>query len=285
MVVLVRDGKIELPSEAEGFFSALTPEMITSEYAHTRTAMNTASGAGPQGTGEVILTSGRIAGDWYYVSWVPVEEYEEYIASKAAEGTILHRTGGLSKYSSIEELGITREDLQKDFFTISTGKKKKYFCIPVSVEALGRIFVCCNSVEGMNAAFLGDTFTQIMIVVAMLTGLVTWCFSVQWLVGGESTKEQKKRYTPEAVKKRTTRLTIMSMAVVTFFAFLTVMMQCMYQEYRIGISALSLLRLQAEKAENEEYYEDVPETERYEHLGRTHIRSVILSRSAISREE
>ncbi len=93
MVVLVRDGKIELPSEAEGFFSALTPEMITSEYAHTRTAMNTASGA------------------------------------------------------------------------------------------------------------------------------------------------------------------------------------------------LSLLRLQAEKAENEEYYEDVPETERYEHLGRTHIRSVILSRSAISREE
>ena len=123
--------------------------------------------------------------------------------------------------------------------------------------------------EGVNAAFLGDTITQILLVAAMLTGLVTWCFSVQWLIGGGSTEEQKKKYTPEAVKKRTTRLTIMSTAVVTFFAFLTVMMQCMYQEYRIGISALSLLRLQAEKAENEDYEEYVPETERYERLGRT----------------
>ena len=303
MVVLVRDGKIELPAEAEGLFSALTPEMITNEYAHTRTAMNTPFGDEAQGTGEVLLTSGRIAGDWYYVSWVPVEEYEEYIAShlsveelleaqefdndtevfvvqaetgtsdsgspKADEGTIVYRTGGLSKYCAIEDLGITREDLQKDSFTISTGKNKKYICIPISVESLGCIFVCCNSVEGVNAAFLGDTITQILLVAAMLTGLVTWCFSVQWLIGGESTKEQKKKYTPEAVKKRTTRLTIMSTAVVTFFAFLTVMMQCMYQEYRIGISALSLLRLQAEKAEIEDYEEYVPETERYERLGRT----------------
>ena len=173
MVVLVRDGKIELPAEAEGLFSALTPEMITNEYAHTRTAMNTVSGVGAQGSGEVLLTSGRIAGDWYYVSWVPVEEYEEYLASHlsmgefleaqefdndtevfvvqagvpsasgaaqaetdtadasdpgesdTAEGTILYSTKGLSKYSSIGDLGITREELQKDSFTIKTGKKKK----------------------------------------------------------------------------------------------------------------------------------------------------------------
>ena len=37
MVVLVRDGRAELPPEAEGMFPALTPEMITNEYVQTRT--------------------------------------------------------------------------------------------------------------------------------------------------------------------------------------------------------------------------------------------------------
>ena len=30
---------------------------------------------------DVLLTSGRIAGDWYYVRWTPVQEYDDYIMS------------------------------------------------------------------------------------------------------------------------------------------------------------------------------------------------------------
>ena len=320
MVVLVRDGRAELPPEAEGMFPALTPEMITNEYVQTRTPRS--------GGGDVFLTGGRIAGDWYLVRWIPEEVYMDYITSHLSEeelldaqefdndteafvvrtaapaaenagtdaaasagqdaedGAILYQTKGLTKYSSIAELGITREDLNKDSFTIETDNGKKYICIPVSAELLGHIFVCCNSVEGMNAAFVGDTVTQILLAAAMMAGLVTWCFSVQWLVGGETEEErQERRYNPDQVKKRTVRLTVMSTAVVTFFAFLTVMMQCMYQETRVGLNVLSLLQIQAADAEKNDNDTGAPETERYERLGITVSEMITEERALLEREK
>ena len=303
MVVLIRDGKAELPPEAESVFPALTPEMVTNEYVQTRTSRS-------GGAGDVFLTGGRIAGDWYLVRWVPEEAYTEYIMSRlseeelleaqsfdndteafvvqtaAGDAAILYQTKGLAKYSSIGELGISREDLNRDSFTIETEGGKKYICIPISAERLGHTFVCCNSVEGMNAAFVGDTITQILLAAAMMAGLVTWCFSVQWLVGGYTEEErQKRRYTPDQVKKRTARLTVMSTAVVMFFAFLTVMMQCMYQETRVGLNVLSLLQIQAEDAEKNDNDTSEPETERYERLGETVSEMLTADRALCEREK
>lgn len=302
LVVRVRNGQVELPPEAEGLFTGLTPEMITNEYMQTRTKLEAPAGSGSAAddSGEVILTSGRIDGEWYYIAWIFDEAYKEYIRShlsekellealeydndteilvvqtgaasentaNAEEGVILYKTKGLAEFDSLDDLGITREDLKKDYFTIGSDKDKKYFCIPIGMDTIGHTFVTCNSVEGLRAAFIGDSVTQILLVAAMLTGLIVWCFSVQWLVGEKTADEdQKRRYDLETVRKRTTRLAVMSTAVVTFFAFLTVMMQCMFQENRVGINMLSLLQVQVEEAAENGDDIVMPETERYERLG------------------
>lgn len=280
IVVRVRNGQVELPQEAEGLFAGVTPEMVTNEYTQTRTKMLAPAGSGSaeSDSRDVFLTCGRIDGEWYYLSWTLDEAYKEYVMSHlseeellegleldsdteifivqtgagsedpagAEEGAILHKIKGFAEFDSLSDLGITPEDLGKDYFMIEKNKER-FLCIPIEMETLGQTLVSCNSMENLSAAFIGDTITHILLAAAMLTGLITWCFSVQWLVGGKTADEdQKKRYTPEAVKKRTTRLTAMSAAVVTFFTFLTVIMQCMFQENRIGISILSILQTQAE---------------------------------------
>ena len=295
MVVRVRNGRVELPPEAEGLFAGITPEMVTNEYTQTRTKMMVPAGSGSAeaDSREVILTGGRIDGEWYYLAWTLDEEYKEYITSHlseeeliegleldsdteifvvqtgagAEEGAALHKIKGFAEFDSLDDLGITPEDLKKDYFTIEKNKKK-FLCIPIEMETLGHTFVSCNSMENLSAAFIGDTITHILLAAAMLTGLITWCFSVQWLVGGKTADEdQKKHYTPEAVKKRTTRLTVMSTAVVSFFAFLTVVMQCMFQENRIGIGVLSMLQSQVEDAAKNDDDIGMPAAERYERLG------------------
>lgn len=91
LVVRVRNGQVELPPEAEGLFTGLTPEMITNEYMQTRTKLEAPAGSGSAAddSGEVILTSGRIDGEWYYIAWIFDEAYKEYIRSHLSEKELL----------------------------------------------------------------------------------------------------------------------------------------------------------------------------------------------------
>ena len=277
MVVRVSNGKVELPPEAAGLFPVLTAEMVTSEYEQTGTEIASDSGSDTDGAqNQVLLTSGRIGGDWYFVRWTSVEEYDAYIRSHLSADTlaetvesvndielfiirsdpdsageegsaILHKTKGLSKYSTLDELGITREDLDTEKFSLRTENGKEYICFPIEIENLGYTAVCCNAVEGERLAILGDVIAQVLFAAVMLAGLITWCYSVQWLVRRESLDDkQKEKYSPQAVRRRTTRLTVMSTLVVTLFAFTTVMVQYMYQENRIGRNVLSTLQTQIE---------------------------------------
>ena len=320
MVVRVRDGKIELPPEAEGLFDALSPEMVTEEYVQTRLHWNTESAPVETGVeiaghaGEVFLTSGRIKGDWYYISWTPVEAYDEYVSSHLSRegllealeydentelfmvssteqeeenrGAILHMTKGLSKYRSIDELGITGEDLKEEQFTMETDNGKRYICFPIEMENVGVTVVYCNSVEREKAAFLGDIISQIVFAGIMLAGLITWCFSVQWLVRRETlSEEQKLKYSPKVVKKRTTRLTVMSTIVVTLFAFMTVMIPYMYQENRIGNNVLELIDTQVEDEEKNSFGVQNQELHRYERLGKTVSSMLTQDPALLSREK
>ena len=298
MVVRVSNGKVELPPEAAGLFPVLTAEMVTSEYEQTGTEIAGDSGSDTDGAqNQVLLTSGRIGGDWYFVRWTSVEEYDAYIRSHLSADTlaetvesvndielfiirsdpdsageegsaILHKTKGLSKYSTLDELGITREDLDTEKFSLRTENGKEYICFPIEIENLGYTAVCCNAVEGERLAILGDVIAQVLFAAVMLAGLITWCYSVQWLVRRESLDEkQKEKYSPQAVRRRTTRLTVMSTLVVTLFAFTTVMVQYMYQENRIGRNVLSTLQTQIEDGKNTNQSLREMDAERFTALG------------------
>lgn len=298
MVVRVRGGNVELPPEAAGLFPVLTAEMVTAEYEQNRTDI--AGGSGSE-TGEtldqVLLTCGRIGGDWYFVRWTPVEEYDAYIRSHLSveslsetvesvndielfmvrtdpdpaeedSSVILHKTRGLSKYSTLDELGVSREDMSAETFSLRTDNGKEYVCFPIEIGNLGYTAVCCNAVEGERLAILGDIIAQILFAAVMLVGLITWCYSVQWLVRRESLDEKhREKYGPQAVKKRTTKLTVMSTLVVTLFAFTTVMVQYIYQENRIGRNVLDTLRTQIEDGRKANHNLREMDEERFTALG------------------
>ena len=104
----------------------------------------------------------------------------------------------------------------------------------------------------------------------MLAGLITWCYSVQWMVREESLDEKRRlRYIPERVKKRTIRLTILSTMLVTLFGFTTVMVQFMYHENRIGSNVLAMLETQMVDGSSIGMALDELDTERYTGWGET----------------
>jgi len=71
------------------------------------------------------------------------------------------------------------------------------------------------------------------------------------------------------VKRRTTRLTIMATLVVTLFGFITVMVQYMYQENRIGTNVLNMLETQLRDGGRIENELSAIGTEKYTRLGET----------------
>ena len=220
MAVRATNGKPDLPAEAAGMFPELTAEIIRDEYVQTRTV----KAKGEEAPVDVLLTSGRIAGDWYYVRWTPVQEYDDYIMSyfdkthllkemsdlysgeiflvsaddhdaEGGKGTILYGTEGIKEFGTLSEIGVREEDLQKDYY------------------------------------------------------------------------DQVKNYTPEAVRRKTARLGGMSVLLVFIVAFLTVAMQYMYQEDKVGSATLTLLENQVE-AETQTVPEiNRKDSERYKELG------------------
>ena len=319
MVVRVRKGAVELPAEAEGMFPALSPDMITDEYCQSRVEWHADPSAGTERDRitEVFLTSGKIAGEWYCVSWVPIEDYDVYIRSHLSEEhlpeildmvhdvelfmvaapsddpaaseedsmTLLHKTKGLSEFSTLADLGLTREDLKAENFTLQTGRGETYICIPMEVENLGYTLVCCNSIKGEKAAYLGDVLDLILFAAIMLAGMITWCYSVQWLVRKEALKEEdRKKYSPGVVKKRTTVLTLMAALTVTLFAFTIVMVQFLFQENRIAGNMLDIFSVQIEDAKNSTPGIYALETERYTEFGKT-VSSMITEDSSLLRRK
>ncbi|MDO5455290.1 MAG: mechanosensitive ion channel [Eubacteriales bacterium] len=279
MVVRCAGGRADTPREAAGMFPGLSSEVIENEYAQTRVVKETGEGA-PL---EVILTSGRIADDWFYVRWTPASEYDEHIrasvdkiqllnkmaaeyggemfliaadeedpegaAKTGEEGTILFSTDGLSDYASIADLGVTQKDLGKESFELTLRQKGTYICIPVKLQS-GQCFVCCYSLAEERAGFNGNVITQILFALALLTGLITWCYSVAWMVVTKELREdQLGQYTPAAVKKKTARLGGAYVLLMFIVAFLTVAMQFMYEEDSTGSTALGILARQLEEGE------------------------------------
>lgn len=293
MVVRVTNGSIDLPREAAGMFSELSADTVRDEYTQT-IGVKTKGEAEPV---DVILTSGRIAGDWYYVKWTPVQEYTDYIKSyfdkehlleeiselyrgetflaavndndtDGEKGTILYETKGLKDFGTIAELGVTEEDLRKDYFVLSLHSGDEYICTPAELES-GRVFVCCDSVMEEKAAFVGDILTQIVFASFLFVVLIVWCYYATAMAStNQLDDDQIRNYTPEAVKRRTVRLGSMSVLLVFTVAFLTVAMQYMYQEDKVGSAALTLLEKQVEAESQTAPQMNKKDTERYAFLGR-----------------
>ena len=244
---------------------------------------------------DVLLTSGRIAGDWYYVRWTPVQEYDDYIMSyfdkthllkemsdlysgeiflvsaddhdaEGGKGTILYGTEGIKEFGTLSEIGVREEDLQKDYFEFSLGGTE-YICSPAVLES-GRTIVCCDSIEEEKAAFYGEIITQLLFAAFLISVLIVWCYySTVMVIKNKLSDDQVKNFTPEAVRRKTARLGGMSVLLVFIVAFLTVAMQYMYQEDKVGSATLTLLENQVE-AETQTVPEiNRKDSERYKELG------------------
>ena len=220
MAVRATNGKPDLPAEAAGMFPELTAEIIRDEYVQTRTVKV----KGEEAPVDVLLTSGRIAGDWYYVRWTPVQEYDDYIMSyfdkthllkemsdlysgeiflvsaddhdaEGGKGTILYGTEGIKEFGTLSEIGVREEDLQKDYFEFSLGGTE-YICSPAVLES-GRTIVCCDSIEEEKAAFYGEIITQLLFAAFLISVLIVWCYySTVMVIKNKLSDDQVKNYTP-----------------------------------------------------------------------------------------
>ena len=180
MAVRMRGGQLELPPEAEGLFANLSPDMVAGEYTQTRTTWN--GGSGSATAEEVFLTSGHIAGE--LIDALDSAEDADFLVIDKNSGndedewTLAYKTGALSKYSSLSDLGITGKELESERFWTATDDGKEYLCSPIETENLSYMLVCCNYVEDEKAAFIGDIIMQILFAAVLLAGLITWCYSV-----------------------------------------------------------------------------------------------------------
>lgn len=281
MVVRIANGSLDIPKEAAGMLPELSAENVEKEYEQAQLSLKAGEGS-PM---NVLLTSGRIANDWYYVRWTPAKDYFDYVTSnisisqlleemsdeyggemfivssgttgnesdtlvpaiRAKKGTILYGTDGLRDHASIQDLGLSEEDLKKNNFSLNLTEKDAYICTPVKL-ASGQVFVSCYSVSDGKYAFKGNIVTQILFAFALLVGLITWCYSVIWMVAAEElSEEQLKKYTPSGVRKRTARLGSMSVLLVFVVAYMTVAMQYMYEEAKTASASLGLLGRQLEE--------------------------------------
>ena len=292
MAVRVTNGSLDLPREAAGMFPGLTADDVLNEYVQTRLVQEQGEGA-PM---EVLLTSGKAADDWYIVSWKPAKEYDDFVkantdkeavlkglsdyysgeiflvsaedSADGEKGTILYGTTGANELRTISEFGVSEEDLRKEYFDLETAGGNQYICIPVALES-GRVLVLCDSVTEEKKAFLGDVLTQVLFAGILFMVLITWCSSTATMMSTAKLKEEHVgNYSPEAVKKRTVKLGALSVMLMFIVAFLTVVMQYMYQEDKVGSAVLSLLEKQIEDEAEAAPKISKRDAKRYESFGR-----------------
>ena len=270
MAERVTDGGLDLPEEAAGMFPGLSADNVLHEYTQTRLVKE-----GGEEPVEVLLTSGRASDDWYVVSWTPAQEYDDYVkkytdkerllkglsdyysgeiflisaedSADGEKGTILFGTTGTNGYRTISDFGVSENDLRKEYFDLGSDNGSQYVCVPVALES-GRILVLCDSVTEEKKAFLGDVLTQVLFAGILFVVLITWCSSTATMMAkGKLKEEHVGNYSPEAVKKRTVKYGALSVLLVFIVAFLTVVMQYMYQEDKVGSAVLALLEKQIEE--------------------------------------
>lgn len=240
-VVRIRDGKAEMPAEAAGRFPALTAEMVAQEYTQFRIRDKASEGT-TVSTSTVLITSGNIGGDWYYVDWTPSVEYAEYFMSQVSlsrivdtigdaydgelflissaenDGKIILNTPGLDEYHSIGDLGLTMEDLSEEPFEVSLPSRGtlEFFCVPM--PSMDIIAVYGEETASLAAQSTNRVITMTFIAAISLSVLLTWAINVRRITATRKlTSQQKIRYAPTQVRKLTLRLGVLA-AVMTLLA-------------------------------------------------------------------
>ena len=224
----------------------------------------------------VLVTSGKIAGEWYYVDWTPYEEYLEYLQAqldldllidtigRAYEGELflvstprpdlgfVHATPGLAGYGSLADLGLTPEDLKKESIEIRRPEAMRLF--PVPLEPINLTAVYCEPTEALAAQGIDRMVTMLLLVMLLLVVLVTWVVSLRKLAGARKlTEEQKIRYAPTRVRKVALRAGILATVLVTGAAFFIRSLQTMHHlsEDADGVFLGLEVQLEAEAARDE----------------------------------
>ena len=289
-VVRIRDGKAEMPAEAAKRFPALTAEMVRQEYTQFRIRDEASEGT----AGTVLVTSGNIGGDWYYVDWTPYEEYAEYfmsqvsldriidtigdayegelflISSAEKDGKFILNTPGLDAYHSIGDLGLTMEDLSEEAFEVTLPSRGtlEFFCVPM--PSMDIIAVYGEETENLAAQSTNRVITMTFIAAISLSVLLTWAVNVRRVTATRKlTGKQKIRYAPTQVRKLTLRLGVLAAALMLLSGFFIRALQYTHHLNETATGMFDALELQIGAETERAAKTKQEETEWYVYFGET----------------
>ena len=282
MFVRIRDGRIELPSDADDRFKNLQQEDIITEYSPKTVTT-------PDGE-ELLVVSALIDEGLYYIIWQEGEDQQYFFDLQAnmdqiltyvgsayggdvfifsnddPEGEFRARTEGFAGFSSIADLGIRPKDLEKQYFPLNT-KTDRYMCYVLPLENREQTAVYCDIINDEVQTGIHRAFTKILFAGSFLAAMLVLCFSVQQAAAGHTLSENEMvKYTPERMKQKIFIFSLLTGLALMFITIFTSFVQESHHENRKGMSILDSLEMQL--SESERFASDAEQMEitRYVYL-------------------
>ena len=280
LVVRVRNGEAELPAGAPEQYGSVTAENVLTLYEHTYCTGTAKSGE----TDTFILTSGQIAGDWYFITCRPASEYEDYINTQQdMNGTLktlcqsyggdilifdtdsagedaLFGTGVLEKRRTLSSLGLSESDLDAEMLTVNLDGSE-YLCFPFRMESMQVTVLYAEPVSESLADIRFRDEVLVFFAAGLLLTLITGCVAVMRMIRNHPlTEPQKKKYAPARVRKVIRHCAVFATLLIVAVAFISVLLRYMYQENVAGWDTLSVLETElgteAQRRESAERQEE-----------------------------
>ena len=283
LVLKLAGGKPEDPAFLAKIFPEMKPEDILTEY--TQTYQKTANGE------TMIVTSGAITDEWYYIDWTAQDEYTEYLLSRAdlnmrldfmseslggemfiaanedPSAEIIYKSSGFADHHSILELGITKENLKSSSFELNLGSVPSV-CYPINSSRSGTTsIVYCDNIIDESQAMTHRLLTIGAFVICLLIFLILFCVYTRKSLRDRSLPENELiEKTPERVKHKAVLFSIIAGLFLFLIAGFTSFIQESHHENRKGSVILNSLEVQRSALEKLSKDAETIEVEWYEYF-------------------
>ena len=227
---------------------------------------------------QVSLRSTRIGNGFYYVDWTSLKEYEEYtnlyaetdnllaavekslnigilvVDPQSEDLKLLSSSGIFPRVSSAAELGISREDLDKDGRLIRIDGKL-YQCAYQELPQLGKNLLYLSP---FTITVLRSIGTPMMIVAVILLLLVTigaWILSVRLYVRHKNISKDPEKielYRPRRMRVRAYAASMTGVVIVFLFALIFQSLSAMQYETENARQTINVLFNQLQESERQQ---------------------------------
>lgn len=283
MVIQVRDGQTELPPGGDAIFPNLQPEEFMTEY--TPKQVTTADGR------DVLITSGMISDELYYLDWTDIEEYQEFfdlqidapqllnfmadayggeiflVSGTEPTGEILLKTDETEVFSNIADPGFRQKQRESVNFPLNT-QTDNYMCYKAPLDDGEWTVIYCDTVTDEVHTGIHRALTKILFAGCFFAAMLVFCFAVQGgIKDGTITEKKAAGYSPEKMKKKILFFSLLSGLALMFVTIFTTFVQESHHENRKGISILDSLELQLTESDYRSEMAKQIEIDWYQYFG------------------